>query len=603
MNSNEKQKLNHKKTKVSISKKRTIDENFAQIEENFLDHLNVDTFKNIVYVDINGSCEFSSIQEAINKVESFTTIKIKPGIYKESLLITKGFLDIESDDINNRAIIISNNNPTISIQGLSDKDSIRIANLLLTNRGIRQEKTTIEETDLTKQMIYKNSHIIENLEINYNLDTNIIEGVISENRGRLSIITCLSGMVMISNCDMTLAYLSTSTNFIIPGIYLENCVSFIESSTIKGNNEFLTIGILSYDSNFKLVNCTISNHRSGGILCHIRKSNLVDINKTKFNENTGCGIFIKGEGEVLITDNLIDKNYGNGIHILESRNMNIVGNIINDNLLNGGIFVNCEGIIMLNSIFKNKGCGIVTEANENKSFKAKIMKNTVSENYQHGIVIKGLNNNLTLFNNDKISYNNLAGIHVSDKAFPEIVENKIFENMNQGILIVSESSAKVEKNEIFKNIKANIAFGGFNTEKTEIVYNKIYGSRNEGIYIIKASGGKIERNEIYENNDGIITVSCKNPEIKYNNIYNNIRTGVLLSDRTSIILEANNIHDNQFLGLFIRDESGGRILNNDLNLNISQLYLSKNCKSLLSDIKKRNNILGRIDTDSKCCIY
>ena len=76
----------------------------------------------------------------------------------------------------------------------------------------------------------------------------------------------------------------------------------------------------------------------------------------------------------------------------------------------------------------------------------------------------------------------------------------------------------------------------------------------------------------------------------------------MLSDKTHIILEGNNIHDNQFLGLFIRDESGGRILNNDMNLNISQLYLSKNCKNLLTDIKKRNNILGRIDVASTCNI-
>lgn len=452
-------------------------------------------------------------------------------------------------------------------------------------------------------MIYKNSHIIENLEINFNLDINLIEGVITENKGRLSIISVVSGMVMVINCQLTLAFLSTSTNLIIPAIYIENSVMFIESSQIKGNREFLTIGILAYNSNVKSVNCIISNHRSGGILSHISESNTLNINKNKFSDNTGSGIFIKGTGQVLIQDNLIEKNFGNGLYIIDSKNLKIIGNKINENILNGIHLINCKGLLMLNSLFKNKGSGILLETQDYKELYVEVLKNTICENYQHGIVIRGVNNTPKIYQNERISYNNLAGIHISNKSNPLIIENKIYENMSQGILIVSESCATIEGNQIYQNIKANIAFGGYNSDRTKIENNKIYGSRNEGIYIVKAAGGVINRNEIYDNNDGIIVVSCKMPEVGYNNIYNNVRTGVMLSDKSTIKLVGNNIHDNQFLGLFIRDESSGEIMNNDLNLNISQLYLSQNCKHLLSEIKKRNNVLGRIDVSSKCNIF
>lgn len=450
-------------------------------------------------------------------------------------------------------------------------------------------------------MIFRNSHIIENLEVNYNLDISLIEGVIAENRGRLAIITILSGMVMVSNCQLTLAYLSTATNFIVPAIYIENSVAFLESTYVKGNKEYLTIGLLGYKSNVKTVNCVFTLHRVGGILCYTSESNKISFHKSKFTENTGCGLLVKGNGSVLIQDNLIDKNHGLGINIIDSRNLSLIGNKIIENLLDGASLINCDGLIILNSFFKNKFCGLKMETNENRQFFCKVMKNTVCENYQNGIMIRGYYNNPLLMHNDRIAYNNLAGISVSDKASPTIKENKIFENMNQGILVVSESSALIDSNEIYKNIKANIAFGGYHAEKTRICGNKIWGSRNEGIFLIKGVGGVITRNEIYDNNDGIISVSSK-PEISYNNIYNNIRTGVLVSDKSTIKLIGNTIHDNQFLGLFIRDKSDGDILNNDMNLNISQLYLSTDCSHLLKDIKKRNNISGRIDVDSNCNI-
>lgn len=451
-------------------------------------------------------------------------------------------------------------------------------------------------------MIFKNAHIIENLEINYNLNVNLIEAAITENKGRLSIITILSGMVLITNCQLTLAYLSTSTNYMVPAIYVENSVIFMESTYVKGNREFLTIGMLAYNANIKTVNCVFSNHRAGGILSHVVESNKININKTKFTENTGCGIFVKGFGEILLQDNLIEKNHGNGIYIIDSKSITTIGNKINENLLNGAQLINCDGLIMLNSFFKNKSNGLLIESQEERPVLIKIMKNTICENYQNGIVLMGNNNTAQIFQNDRISYNNLAGIHISHKAHPTIKENKIFENMNQGILIVSGASSIIESNEIFQNIKANIAFGGELVEKTKIMDNKIYGSRNEGIFIIKGKGGIITRNEIYENNDGVIVVSCESPEISYNNIYKNLRTGILLSDKSKVKVIGNQIHNNQFLGLFMRQQSEGEILNNDINHNISQLYLSKDCKHQLNYLQKRNSIDGRIDIASTCNI-
>ena len=243
---------------------------------------------------------------------------------------------------------------------------------------------------------------------------------------------------------------------------------------------------------------------------------------------------------------------------------------------------------------------------------ARFLNNTIHENCQNGMIIKGINNNAKICLNGQISSNNFSGIMIREKASPKILENKIFENMNQvyitkfnkpqGILIVSESSARIEKNEIYKNIKANIAFGGKLSEKTSIYGNKIYSSRNEGIYAVQANGCNIINNEIYDNNDGII-IANSSPNISENKIFQNVRCAIIVCEKSSPIMINNKINDNHFLGLFVREDSTGTYKNNELKNNISQLYLASNCLDLLPQLEKENVIEGRKDLAKKCIIF
>jgi F-box protein 11 len=435
------------------------------------------------------------------------------------------------------------------------------------------------------------------------MDINIIEGIIMDNRGRISCVAVYSGIVMINNCQISLAYLTTHTNVIIPAVYCENCHIFIDSVWIKGNRELLTVGVLANNANIKVMNSKIINHRSGGFMATVGENQNITLYKCLLEENTGCGVLVKGNAVTVLEDCLVSKNQGVGIKLVDCYKMTVIGNKIMENLLNGIELVNCDGLVMLNNFFKNKGVGAILESQSGSSFYARLIKNTFLENYQHGIVIKGDSNYAKIINNEKIALNFLSGIHVSEKASPRIAENKIYQNLNQGIVVVTDSHAEIENNEIYENIKANVAFGGRLAEKTVITKNKIYGSRNEGVFVIEADGGSITNNEIYDNNDGVIIVKCKNTLINDNNVYNNIRCGVLISDQSHPIMHKNIIHDNQFLGLFIRDKSTGDFEDNELKSNISQLYLSQNCSRLLKPLKAKNVIEGRVDVHSSCSIF
>lgn len=123
------------------------DPNQLVTEDNFQELIKGEDYINIIVVD-QKSNEYNTIQKAIDAAKPYTTIKIKPGIYRESLVISTPYLDIESEDPVQQAIVISTNKPTIRIEGIKQRESIRIANLKLTNRGILKEEES--DTDFTK---------------------------------------------------------------------------------------------------------------------------------------------------------------------------------------------------------------------------------------------------------------------------------------------------------------------------------------------------------------------------------------------------------------------------------------------------------------------
>lgn len=437
--------------------------------------------------------------------------------------------------------------------------------------------------------------------MNYIYDKNLIEGLVIDNRGRVSGISIYSGVIMVSNINISMGYLDNNNKIVVLGIYCDNSIVFLNSVVIKGHQDIMTVGCLSYQANLKVINSKFYQNKFAGFLSHSQSTNFINLNKNIVNENLGCGIFISGDGETILEENLIEKNQGVGIKIVDCRKISFVNNIIVENFLNGAEFINCDGLIMLNSFYNNRGVGCLLETQNGGFFLAKIFKNSMIENSKAGLVIKGAKNKAIIEQNQQIGYNNFSGIHVSDEATPIIINNIIFENMHQGILVVTGSSAIIKGNEIRENIRANIAFGGKMSEYTEIKENKIIGSRNEGIFVIDNEGGIIEKNDILENNDGVILMRSKNTEIKENMIEGNLRCGMLLIESFPEVIK-NQIFENQFIGVLFKQKSGGNFLDNQIKSNICSVYFNRGCDQIEKDIIESNEITGRIDKQKLCSI-
>lgn len=92
------------------------------------------------------------------------------------------------------------------------------------------------------------------------------------------------------------------------------------------------------------------------------------------------------------------------------------------------------------------------------------------------------------------------------------------------MLLVETAQAEIVKNVVMENLRANIAYGGENSENTTIIENTISHGRCEGIYVVKSLGSTIERNDIFENNYGIV-VQNSSPNVSKNAIYKNKSDG------------------------------------------------------------------------------
>ena len=581
---------------------------------------------------VGPNSEYKTIQSAVNVCKNKSIIKISPGIYRENITVrNKNEIEICSLVADDPAILLSENSPCIMIHCLEANDTVKIYNIKFIHRGIRDDVTDEDllQTEFfawhishinnkESYFIYKNAEEVEKLEVNNVLDIKIIENIFEDNHGNFCAISILKGTISVNNCQISLACLTTETKNVLPAIYIENSIAIIENTTIKGNKDYLTVGIYSHDAQLKINECRVFRHRCGGIVSVVNERNSVNISKCHVLLNEGCGILImslvgksalkekaagvKNTLEINLEQNVLELNQGTGLILTKCFNASVIGNKFFSNILNGATLTDCDGFVMMNNFIKNKGTGLVLEAIE-ESNEAKIFKNFFDENYKNGIDIRGKNNNSIISQNSKIANNYLNGIYVHNEASPEIKYNDIFENNHHGILIESNSYAEVSSNKIFGNIKTNVAFGGKLSSKVKITSNEIYNSRNEGIYIVEADGGEVARNKVYDNNEGIVLINCVGTLIHHNEIYHNMRTGVLVSDESICTFLKNELVENYFIGLLIRDSSTGSYRGNLMRQNVIQFYVSKECLKLKDSIVRHNNVEGRFETADYCNIF
>ncbi|CAK85226.1 unnamed protein product (macronuclear) [Paramecium tetraurelia] len=552
---------------------------------------------------------YKTIQEAIDKAEPNTVIKIAAGLYSSNILINKPGLRLEPKDKNGDIIIVVSSKPTILVD-LQKDERCTLIGLKMSHSGTSEEveelEKLIEGQEIAKHLF--GGHEDGAAGIESNPDEEFVNKVPIDT-GMNCVVLLNGGKLFMEDCLIALNFIVKSFKGILPGIAINNGAEalFIRCE-IKGtsskNQDAKTIGILLRLGDLIIKDSKVHNHTYGGILIQQAITNKsVRIMNSKIIQNKKVGIHVVGADAIpQIELCRIENNEGPGIKVGIGNKAKIFGNEIKTNIV-GIEVLSADPQIFNNKIDKNFTDGILTKVFEQLRCDGKIKSNqTISGNKENGIHCTGQNNYTRIESNTFIGYNKKAGIKADTESRISIFKNKISKNLGQGVLLVETSSAVIEKNEITDNIKANIALGGANSVDTFIVENKILGGRCEGIFLIECGKCWIFRNTIAENNDGIVCITAV-PVIKLNNIQKNKSNGIMiLKDSRPEIIE-NNINDNDGIGLFIRDKSHGKIQNNVIKSNEIELVVERRNPSLES-IVQENKVSGdiRIPQNYDCTI-
>ena len=289
----------------------------------------------VIYVSNTGKNHYpgtnnkpiKSINKAINMALPGTTIKIKPGIYKETLHINKNgfpFLPIKVTGMYGKTKLIGNIDRSEKIINIRNSNYINISGLNLSNlkaTNSEQTPTAINIDGHSKSIIIKNN-IIHDIETDYKEGNS--HGISAYGKG-------ISNIQIVKNKLYNLK-LGNSEALVLNG----NIHNFKVSNNQIFDNNNIGIDIIGYEgieSNDKL-----DKARNGTISNNSVQNNTSKHNPSYNGDQSAAGIYIDGGENIVISDN-ISANNDIGIEIAsEHKNKNAVNILVKKNIIKNNCY-------------------------------------------------------------------------------------------------------------------------------------------------------------------------------------------------------------------------------------------------------------------------
>ena len=490
-------------------------------------------------VDDDGFAQYDSINEAVFAAGDGDTLYVKPGIYKEHILLDKSLTIMPLRGEEGSIFLEYDGNPFgIKVQA----DGCVIEGLTITN--------------FTGPGIYVNSDgndIRDNLFIN---DLHAVflnsssQNTIEDNLAR----RCLCGIVLQNSAENTI-----KNNQAVDGVY--NADRLISAAIL----------LHSSDNNTITSNSAARWHR--GIVLHVQSSsnlledNLVsdgvyglwmndscednEIKRCRF-ANTTNAIELRVCTGNLIRDNQL-KDIDHGIRILTSPGNLIINNQLDD--IDHGIWISDSSANVLEeNALTDVVLGLYVDGDSENSFRNQIAESntmdgkpvlyyydrsgvrvegrecaqltlaycdnfTVQENVitNDALFLYGSRDNL-IRNND---ISNCYGMYIHDSSHNIIEGNLACKNRFSGIFLVDSSSNRIDENTVSQNNKNGISLSGSNAN--QIRENVIESNLDKGIILISSNENDIVENVIVNNSLGISIKESRANEVYHNNLIDNLK--------------------------------------------------------------------------------
>lgn len=229
--------------------------------------------------------EGNSIQDAVNSAVSGDVILVKPGTYKENILVTKDGLEISSESGNPKDTIIEPYDPNADVLTV-EADNITVKGFTISGADVNCSGICLHQS---KNCLLENNRLIDNsygIYLYYSLKNNILNNVISNSDNGIyfeeSDYNSITGN-KVSRCHYGIFLMSSKNNRVSKNIVTENrdcgILSMASNSnsysgnTVSDNHRGIHFG--SSDSNTLSENFITSNEVNGLFVCPRSDNNLI----------------------------------------------------------------------------------------------------------------------------------------------------------------------------------------------------------------------------------------------------------------------------------------------------------------------------------------
>lgn len=329
-------------TEPTFVKPQTTTQNFPQTKNSF-------SAQSIVVSAISG--DFQTIQEALRNASSGARLLIRPGVYKESILLDKNIEIIGDGEV--KEIIIESVNQSCV---LMETDQASVRNLTLRGRGAKYGKgffaVDVRRGELTIDNCDINSDSLSCIAVHGSWANPLIKNCLIHDGADSGVYFFDNARGQIEDCDI---FRNANANVAITGganPSIKNCRIF------EGENG----GVVAWQNGAagEIENCEIFGHRLANV--GISDSANPTFRSCKIFGGRDSGVFVHQSGYGVFEDCAVHDHQKAEVVIIEKSNSSLRRCAIY-NSANSGIFVDNEARASIEScnIYDNSDAGISVE--------------------------------------------------------------------------------------------------------------------------------------------------------------------------------------------------------------------------------------------------
>ncbi|MGE0736143.1 MAG: right-handed parallel beta-helix repeat-containing protein [Alphaproteobacteria bacterium] len=464
-----------------------------------------DPTRDVWIVDPAGKGNSTTIADAILRAPPKSRIAIKPGVYREPLVIGKE-LHIGSDAQSNAVPIIEVNTEAC-VQYNAPDGSLKNISFRRTGVGNTPCINATAGALLLEQVEIVNSNG-PGLQAMPGSRPKIVKSRIHDSQNGV-LIENVNAWARIEDSEI---YNNKSSGVVVRA----NATGEIVGNRIYANTDH---GVFVADGAKPRIE---NNQFERNTLAHVGVMLNGDpiVAGNKMFDGKDAGIYVWQFGKGRYENNEIARNGKSNVTVNTDADPVVIGNKIY-NSTDAGIFVlnRAKGRYENNEIWDNKDAGIRVQGNANPV----VIGNKIRNGKSNGILVT--DRATGSFENNEIFANDSAGISVLNVANPRFTGNKIHSGKKTGIFVADGGLGRFERNEIYRN-----GFSGIQVKTKANPFfsaNRIYDGVEHGIWVLEEGRGYFENNEIFRNRMvGLEVTQVSAPVAVNNRIYQNLQAQI-----------------------------------------------------------------------------